>query len=305
MATASGWLLPKKTKGGFCPHASCAGAGRPQRRSGAASFVAPMLPRGTKKHPFSRSDELDRLKAEVHLGRDRSSADLPNVTTFDVLTVRDPSHGRDRVADQVLREPPSPAGSRPCEGRSPSSRSSSRPMANGSPPAGTHLSLGQGRSRHVPSAGDDCGAQAGQGWRTWPGCTARSVSELGPDPRSATWTPPRQAPKTRPRQLKSPKPFERTGPTRGRSQEDVIATLTNRWRSWGRGAPIEIWMDDADYRRFVVRSHPAGARARGCPIARARRKACPMVPFAPAGSPDRSGAIFTAAICAPRTRTRP
>jgi zinc protease len=82
------------------------GAKELQNRRAAASLIGPMLLRGTKKRSYQAlRDELDRLRAELHLGAERGSTEQANVTTLSVLTVRDKLPAVIDLLAEILREP--------------------------------------------------------------------------------------------------------------------------------------------------------------------------------------------------------
>jgi zinc protease len=77
-----------------------------QNRRAAAGLLGPMLLRGTKKHSYQAlRDELDRLRAELHVGAERGSVEQVNVTTLNLLTVRDKLPAVIDLLAEILREP--------------------------------------------------------------------------------------------------------------------------------------------------------------------------------------------------------
>jgi zinc protease len=309
-------LLPKKTKGSAV-HLELTlrwGAERDLKgKRGAASFVAPMLMRGTKKHSFQQiRDELDRLKAEVHLGRDRSSTDMPNVTSVDVLTVRDNLPAVIELLIEVLREPTFPPAEFETLRKEMLAQLEEQlqdPMANGfSTLLGRIYPWPKDDLRHVQSVQETIAelkqvklADVARLHRSLWGANSVQISVVGdmdPGPVQALI-------ETRLADWKSPKPFERIARPHkeGEMKQDVIATPDKQMAFVGAGQPIEIGMDDPDYPALVLFDHILGGSANSRLLNRLRQKeGLSYGAFSHLQAPplDRSGAIFTAAICAPQ-----
>jgi len=102
-------LLSKKTKKGAVRlnlTLRWGSAKELQNRRAAAGLIGPMLMRGTKTRSYQAlRDELDRLRAELHVGAERGSIEQANVTTLSLLTVRDKLPAVIDLVTEILREP--------------------------------------------------------------------------------------------------------------------------------------------------------------------------------------------------------
>jgi zinc protease len=309
-------LLPKKTKGGAVRVALTLRWGSEkdlQGKRGAAATVARMLLRGSKKRSFQQiRDELDRLKAEVRLGHERGSSDMPNVTTLSVLTVRANLPAVIELLSEVLREPAFPASEFETlrkESLAQLEEQLQDPMALG------FVTLLQrihpwpkGDLRHVPTVQETIEelkriklAEVANLHRTLWGASRAQISVVGDMDAQAV---PQLFEKAI-ADWKSPKPFERIARPfkEGEIAVNTIETPDKQMAFVGVGHPIELRMDDPDYPAMLLLNHILGGSANSRLLNRLRQKeglsygAFSRFQVSPL---DRSGSLLAGAISAPQ-----
>jgi zinc protease len=308
-------LLPKKTKGSAVRVLLSVHYGDEKALTGktvAASLVAQMLSRGTKKHSFQQiKDELDKLRAEMVLVEGRRGLGL-GVAQLEIKTVRETLPGVLVLVAEMLREPafskselealrkerlarleeqlqdptansfrtltqriaPWPEGD---VRRSLSIKEEIERLrkVNASELASLHKSLWGSGAAQLAIVGDFDEAQS----------KGIIEKELG------SW--------------KAPRAFERIARPykEGKTGEDVIATPDKQMAFVGVGHALEVRNDDPDYPALVMVNQLLGGSASSRLLNRLRQKeglSYGAFSEVQADALDRRGAFVAGAICAPQ-----
>ncbi|HET8938413.1 MAG TPA: pitrilysin family protein [Polyangiales bacterium] len=307
-------LLSKKTKKGAVRlnlTLRWGSAKELQNRRAAATLLGPMLLRGTKKHSYQAlRDELDRLRAELHIGGDRSSNEQANVTTFNVLTVRDKLPAVIDLLAEILREPAFSSEefeNLRKEQLSQLEEQLQDPMANGFTTLNQRLyPWPKTDIRHVRSVQEQVEelqklklAELTQLYKLW-GASALQIAVIGDmDPAAVeqqigqklgTW--------------KSPVAYERIARPyqANEAKEDAIKTPDKQMAAVGVGQALEIQQTDPDYPALVLWNYVVGGSASSRLLNRLRQKeGLSYGAFSRLQAPplDKGGSFLAGAICAP------
>jgi zinc protease len=284
-----------------------------QNKRAAASVLAPMLLRGTKQRSYQQiRDELDKLKAEVHLGPERGSTEMPNVTTFNVLTVRESLPALVTLLAEILQQPAFPEAefeSLRKEMLAGLEEQLQDPMANGMSALTQQIyPWPSGDIRHVRSLKEQLEelkqvklADLAQLHRSLWGASASQISLVGDMDEAEV----QQSFEKAFGSWKSPKPYVRIErPYKpNEARELVIETPDKQMALVGVAQALELKTDDPDYPALVLLNYIVGGAANSRLFNRLRQKeGLSYGAFSRLQAPplDRSGSFLAAAICAPQ-----
>jgi zinc protease len=309
-------FLPKKTKGGSVRLAITLRWGSAQDlqdQRAAAGLLGPMLLRGTQQHTFQQlRDELDRLQAEVDIDSRHEASEMVNVTTLDVLTVRENLSAVIQLLAEIVQHPafsPAEFESLRKERLAELDESLQDPMALGLTALRQH-SYPWPRSdlRHVSSPSEQIQdlkrvsvADLKRLHRTLWGAGAAQIALVGDlDPALVrpqleqafeSWHASKPY-------VRIVRPFEA-----GEVKEDVIDTPDKQMAFVGAAQPLELGMDDPDFPGMLLVNHLLGGAANSRLLERLRqRDGLSYAAFSQLLAPplDRSGSLFLGAMCAPQ-----
>jgi zinc protease len=309
-------FLPKKTKGGAVRLAITLRWGSAQDLQGqraAAALLGPMLLRGSQQHSFQQlRDELDRLQAEVEVDSAHESSEMVNVTTLDVLTVRENLSAVIQLLAEIVQHPafsPAEFESLRKERLAELEESLQDPMALGLTALRQH-SYPWPRSdlRHMSSPSEQIEdlkrvtiADLKRLHRTLWGASAAQIALVGDLDQGAVRTQLEQAFDA----WRASKPYARIERPfeAGEVKRDVIDTPDKQMAFVGAAQPLELGMDDADFPTMLLVNHILGGAANSRLLERLRqRDGVSYAAFSQLLAPplDRSGSLFLGAMCAPQ-----
>jgi zinc protease len=307
-------LLAKKTKKGAVRLSVTVRWGSSkelQNRRVAASLLGPMLLRGTKKRPYQAlRDELDRLRAQVQVGGERSSVEQANVSTFTVLTVRDKLPAVIDLLSEVLREPAFASEELENLRKEQLAQLEEQlqdPMATGFTALNQRLyPWPKNDIRHVRSVAEQIAelksvklADLTQLYKLW-GAGTTQIAVVGDmDPAAVE-----QQLTAKLGNWKAPVAYERIVRPYQASEvvEDAIATPDKQMAAVGVGQALQIQLSDADYPALALWNFVVGGSASSRLLNRLRQKeGLSYGAFSRLQAPplDNGGSFLAGAICAP------
>jgi zinc protease len=307
-------LLAKKTKKGAVRLTLTLRWGSAKdlaNRKAAAGVLGQMLLRGTKKHSYQAlRDELDRLRAELRVGGDRSAPEQANVTTFNVLTVRDKLPSVIELLREILQEPAFSAEefeNLRKEQLAQLEEQLQDPMANGFTALNQRLyPWPRTDIRHIRSVQEQVEelkalklADLTALYKLW-GAAATQISVVGDmDPAAVEQQITEKLGK-----WKAQLPYERIARPYQASEvvEDAIKTPDKHMAVVGVGQSLEIKVTDPDYPALALWNYVVGGSANSRLLNRLRQKeGLSYGSFSRLQAPplDNGGSFLAGAICAP------
>jgi zinc protease len=307
-------LLAKKTKKGAV-HLNLTlrwgSAKELQNRRAAATLLGQMVLRGTKKHSYQElRDELDRLRAQLHVGSERGSSEQANVTTFTVLTVRDKLPAVIDLLAEILQQPAFAAAefeNLRKEQLSQLEEQLQDPMANGFTALNQRLyPWPKTDIRHIRSVPEQLAelqrvklADLTQLHKLW-GSGSLQIAIVGDI--DAQTVP--QLIEQKLGKWKAPAPYERIARPYQASElaDDAIQTPDKQMAAVGVGQALDLQVTDPDYPALALWNYVVGGSASSRLLNRLRQKeGLSYGAFTRLQAPplDKSGSFLAGAICAP------